>query len=144
MKRRCYLPQYVLDTSAIMAVLKKEPGEDEVLSIIESARGHLVNVPFIALMEVEYNLLRRLPITKVVQSLGTIAGWPITIYESNPEWRSRAAYLKATGRLSLADAWIASLALLLGAELVHKDPEYDSIPGLKALRLPDSLAQEPA
>jgi hypothetical protein len=36
----------------------------------------------------------------------------------------------------VADAWICGLARLLDAELVHKDPEYDTVPDLKALQLP--------
>ena len=35
----------------------------------------------------------------------------------------KAAELKATQLLSLADAWIAACALLHDATLVHKDPE---------------------
>lgn len=54
----------------------------------------------------------------------------------DPEWRKAAARLKARAGLSLGDAWNASLALLLDAELVHKDPEFDDVKGLKSLRLP--------
>jgi predicted nucleic acid-binding protein len=46
------------------------------------------------------------------------------------------ARIKAWGRISLADAWVAALALLNDAELVHKDPEFDSVLGLRALKLP--------
>jgi predicted nucleic acid-binding protein len=87
-------------------------------------------------MEIEYKLLRKAPRAKVNEVLGLVATWPITIRESDPEWRTQAAAVKAAGRISLADAWIASLALLLDAELVHKDPEFDKVPRLKALRLP--------
>jgi predicted nucleic acid-binding protein len=48
-----------------------------------------------------------------------------------------AAEVKSRGGLSVADAWIASLALLHDAELVHKDPEFDAVEGLRAHRLPD-------
>ena len=39
-----------------------------------------------------------------------------------------AAELKATYPLSLADAWIAACARLHGALLVHKDPEFGTLP----------------
>jgi len=39
-----------------------------------------------------------------------------------------AARLKATQRLSLADAWIAAAAELEAATLVHKDPELTALP----------------
>ena len=38
-----------------------------------------------------------------------------------------AARLKATHRVSLADAIIAAYAIRQGATLVHKDPEYESL-----------------
>lgn len=38
--------------------------------------------------------------------------------------------------VSVADAWNASLALLLNAALVHKDPEYERISGLRMVKLP--------
>jgi hypothetical protein len=31
---------------------------------------------------------------------------------------------------------MAALAVLEDAELVHKDPEFDAVPGLRAVRLP--------
>ncbi|MGC2166104.1 MAG: hypothetical protein WA632_08835 [Gallionella sp.] len=36
----------------------------------------------------------------------------------------------------LADAWIAAAALELDATLVHKDPEFENLPGLRKERLP--------
>ena len=48
----------------------------------------------------------------------------------------RAASIKATHRLSLADAWIAATALELDATLVHKDPEFEKLLELKEERLP--------
>jgi predicted nucleic acid-binding protein len=56
--------------------------------------------------------------------------------ESNSDWGRKAAVVKSQGRLSMADAWISSLALMLGAELVHKDPELDALQDLKHRRLP--------
>ena len=41
-----------------------------------------------------------------------------------------AAQIKASHRLSLADAWIAAAALQSGATLLHKDPEFRAIAGL--------------
>lgn len=38
-----------------------------------------------------------------------------------------AARMKATQRLSLADAWIAAVAELKAATLAHKDPEFSAL-----------------
>jgi predicted nucleic acid-binding protein len=85
-------------------------------------------------MELEYKLLRHSE--RVAEhSLALVLNWPVTVQESSPQWRSEAARIKASARVSVADAWIAGLALLLDAELVHKDPEFDAVPELRALRL---------
>jgi predicted nucleic acid-binding protein len=48
-----------------------------------------------------------------------------------------AAEVKSRDGLSVADAWIASSALLHDAELVHKDSEFDAVQGLRSYHLPD-------
>lgn len=134
------MPSYVLDTSAILSVLYYEDGAAEVMKLLDAATSFpqdtLVFVPFIALMETEYQLLRRLNLVEAQETLLLVEEWPMQIEESNPQWRHEAARVKAAGRLSLADAWVASLAILRGSELVHKDPEFDRVQGLRALRLP--------
>ena len=62
-------------------------------------------------------------------------GSGVSVIESNPGWGVLAADVKSRGGLSLADAWIASLALMHDAELVHKDPEFDRVEGLRSFRL---------
>lgn len=130
---------YTLDTSAVLAFVRGEPGEDEVESILLRAKGETSEqllLPFLALMEVEYILLREMPRDDVERNLVTISAWPVEVVESSEAWRRTAALIKARGGLSLADAWVASLALLHDAQLIHKDPVFDGVAGLKALRLP--------
>ena len=136
------MPLYVLDTSAIFSVLYHEDGADQVMEILNTLRGRShqegmgILVPFVALMEVEYWLLRRLSPSEVEESLVLVDSWPIRVRESTPEWRHQAARVKAMSRLSLADAWVAALAILQRGMLVHKDPEFDQVDGLEMLRLP--------
>ena len=138
---------YVLDTSAIMCVLFGEQGASQVMAILTAPQDQdqreesLVIVPFVALMETEYWLLRRLPAREVERTLLLVENWPVTIIESTEEWRHEAARIKAGNRLSLADAWIASLAILHGARLVYKEPEFDPVFGLESLRLPNRSHQ---
>jgi predicted nucleic acid-binding protein len=130
---------YVLDASAILAAFKGEPGHEAVRAVLEAAEletDTAVFVPFVALMEVEYQFLRSMPLRDVEHWINVALNWPIEVVESTSEWRSAAAAVKAVDRVSLADAWVASLALLREAELLHKDPEFDSVAGLKHLRLP--------
>ncbi len=44
--------------------------------------------------------------------------------------------IKATHPLSVADAWIAAVALQLKVTLVHKDPDFENLPELLQERLP--------
>ena len=129
---------YVLDTSALLTVLNNEPGVGAVLDVLEAARSGeaRVYVPFMALMELEYMSLRQRSREATQGILTLVESWPVEIEESTQEWRHEAARAKAGASISLADAWMCSLACLLDAELVHKDPEYDGIRGLRALQLP--------
>ena len=130
-------PSYVLDTSAILAVVLGEPPGRAVLNLLRQARQgrHRIRLPFLALMEAEYKLLRQFLPEEVRISLALVRGWPAEVVESNEEWRHEAARIKASGGLSLADAWIAALAKLSGAQLVHKDPEFDGVAGLRSMKL---------
>lgn len=129
---------FVLDTSAVLTILNREDGLDTVLSLLDKARDGqcIIFIPFLALMELEYLLLRRISPEETMAVLSLVNAWPVQILESTEEWRHQAAKLKSRTPLSVADAWIASLALLQQAELVHKDPEYDQVPGLPILKLP--------
>jgi len=46
------------------------------------------------------------------------------------------AGIKARFQVSLADAWIAAAALEVDAVLVHKDPGFERVDGLKQELLP--------
>jgi predicted nucleic acid-binding protein len=116
-----------------MAVILEEEGAETVTDLIYGPAT--VSLPFVALMEVEYKLLQQDP-RVVDNALALIDSWPIEPIESFYRWRREAARIKASARVSFADAWIASLALLTDAELVHKDPEFESVDGLKVLQLP--------
>jgi predicted nucleic acid-binding protein len=119
-------------------MMRQEPGFETIRDLIERspASGDRILVPFIVPMEVEYTSLRQESREIVDRWLGEIDDWPAAIVESNPRWRRMAAYVKTGFRLSLADAWVAALALLEDAVLVHKDPEFDAVAGLRHLRLP--------
>jgi len=140
------VPSYVLDTSALLTLFREEEGVEQVVRILGD-RGEMVHevgeasrppvyLPFIALMEFEYMTLRKQGLYVMDSAVRLIGSWPVSLVESHADWRKAAARLKSGAGLSLADAWIASLALLLDAELVHKDPEFDQVAGLRALRLP--------
>ena len=106
--------------------------------MLENARseGERVYLPFMTLMELEYQSLRRFGPGATRRVLNLVGAWPVEIVHSTEPWCREAAAVVATVPVSVADAWICALARLLDAELVHKDPEYDAVPDLQALRLP--------
>jgi predicted nucleic acid-binding protein len=62
--------------------------------------------------------------------------WLAETVESTQAWREVAAVVKSRGKISVADAWVAGLALLMDAELVHKDPEFEAVSDLRVVQLP--------
>lgn len=128
---------YVLDTSAVLSVVLDEPDQRRVVSVLNDARngGSTVAIPFLAMMEVEYTLARRFPTESVATWMRLVREWPVSVVESYPDWGHEAAGIKSRGGVSLADAWMAALALLSGSTLLHKDPEFDSVPNLRSMRL---------
>lgn len=128
----------MLDASAILAVLLGEEGAERVMEVLRAAARQeevRVMVPFTALEEIEVFLLRRFP-GEVGGLLALVESWPVQVPESYPQWSREAARLQATLGLSRPRAWAAALALLHDAELVHKDPALEGVPGLRQVRLP--------
>ncbi|QFY91116.2 PIN domain-containing protein [Magnetovirga frankeli] len=131
-------PVYLLDTSALLTARDKEPGWERVAELLYAAwDGKTICLGcFITLMEVYY---------RVWKDENTLAGrsayqgclaLPIQWVHESPALLERAAMLKATHRLSLADAWIAAAALESEAILIHKDPEFESLESVAQERLP--------
>lgn len=125
---------YVLDTTALVSYFKAEPLGAQVRDMLLRQPSDLL-LPFMTVMEAQYVLARTFTPSRVDQFIATLRGLGAPIIESTPAWGAAAARLKAQGGLSLADAWIASLALMHNAELLHNDPEFDKVEGLRSYRL---------
>ncbi len=124
---------YVLDTSALVSYFKDEPEAGQVEVVLRQPNDLMI--PFMTIMELRYVLLRAYSVSHADQIIETLRSCGASIVESSPVWGKQAAAVKARGGLSLGDAWIASLALMHDAELVHKDPEFDRVDGLRSYRL---------
>ncbi len=124
---------YVLDTSAILTVLFQEPEYATVTDLLAS--GEEIFLPFMALMEMHYRLLRNVGAEDAASARRLVGAWPVQVVESDPTWGRVAGEIRAGGGLSMADAWMAALALQRNAQLVHKDKEFDRVAGLRSLHL---------
>ncbi len=128
----------VLDTSAVLSLRGDEPGAHRVEEILqEAALGKLIcHGCFMSLMEVLYRVWKIEGKAAGFSAYSKCLGLPIEWVHESPTLLERAARVKATHPLSLADAWIAATALELGAILVHKDPEFVNLPELQQEQLP--------
>lgn len=129
---------FLLDTSAILTLRDNESGAQRVSELLRNAqKGDLsCHACFISLMEVFYRVWKDEGELAGREAYDDCLALPIQWIHESPELLIRAATIKATHRLSLADAWIAASALEQNAVLVHKDPEFENLSGLMEERLP--------
>ena len=121
------MKRYLLDTSALLTLRDDEAGADMVAELLSQSAQAQCHGCFITLMELLYRVWK-----DEGEQAGRLAyeqaqALPITWVHEDPQLLVRAAAIKATHNLSLADAWIAASALLEGAVLVHKDPEFKKL-----------------
>lgn len=129
---------WLLDTSALLALRDNEAGAERVAALLKSsALGEQRCCGcFMSLMEIYYRVWKDEGVQAGHQAYRNCLALPVDWIHESPALLERAASVKATHSLSLADAWIAASALELGATLVHKDPEFENLPGLLEERLP--------
>jgi len=129
---------FVLDTSALLAARNGEPGVERVKALLHEAQAGQSRclVCFMTLMEVYYRVWKDEGEAAGEAAYHQCLSLPLVWIHETPELLRRAAHVKATHPLSLADAWIAATALEHGATLVHKDPEFEKLPGLRQEILP--------
>jgi len=129
---------FLLDTSALLALRDNEPGAEQVSQLLlQTQNGGLPCYGcFMTLMEVFYRVWKDEGESAGREAYADCQALPIDWLHESPELLIRAASVKATHPLSLADAWIAAAALENSMTLVHKDPEFENLPGLLEERLP--------
>ena len=133
------IPVYILDTSAIIALIEDENGADTIEELLDQADSEdtSILVSFMTFMEVYYTSLKKLGEDKAAQRRRLMDSLPILRVDSTESMGLIASEIKAKYRLSVADAWIAALAKQRNAILVHKDPEFEQIESeIQVLKLP--------
>lgn len=125
----------LLDTSALLALLEDEPGADAVEGHLEDAEAGRTEVfaSFASLTEVYYVTHQEQGVQKAEEFTAIVQGWPVAFVFPDEAMAIAAGKLKARHSISFADAFVAASAQQLGAALVHKDPEYESLAGLVTL-----------
>lgn len=123
--------RYVLDTSALLTFTDGEAGEGTVAKLLNRAQARKVQifVSFISFTECFYVRWQATGEEEALKLLLHLRLLPVERAESDEETSLLSGELKANNSLSLADAWVAALAIAKGARLVHKDPEFEQLAG---------------
>ncbi len=125
---------FVLDTSALLAFVQNEAGAERVDQILRAGRKRDcgVFISFVSMAELYYVSWREAGRSAALELIVNVKALPVTIIESAERLTLLAGSIKATSRLSLADAFIAATASHIGGILVHKDPEFEQVENLVA------------
>ena len=116
----------VLDSHALLKLLRDEAGAETVAQILEKAgqRDQPVHMTEVNYAEVQY-MIRRKDGDAAWQTIaGELVAAPIQFHPADRRLADIAADFKARFKMSLADAFAAALAKEKKAELVTGDPEF--------------------
>lgn len=130
---------FVFDTSALLTFIEDENGSEYIENLLLGAEREeeVIYVSFISLAEVFYITIQEKSESEALRRIKLIQSLAVKVIESNESLNLRAGKLKATNRISLADAFIAALCQEINGILVHKDPEFENLTSsLKEYRLP--------
>lgn len=131
------MASYVLDSFAMVAFFRAESGADEVEKILLGALNgrHQVYLCSINAGEIYYSIWRKNGKAMADLCRTRLLQFDITIIEADLQLTFEAAALKATRKLSFADAHAAALALHLNAILLTGDKEFNSLKDIKEFKL---------
>lgn len=117
---------WVLDSYAVLALLQKEPGAEEVVERLEQAQEGtvLLLMTWVNLGEVLYTVERRRGSGNLPEVLGLLEASALRFVDVDRELTLTAAKIKANHRLAYADAFAAALAIREDARLMTGDPEF--------------------
>ena len=121
----------VLDASALMVYLEKEPGYEKVKDLfIKSAESDKkLLMTAVNVGEVYYVLAKNHGLKEAEEILHLIHTFPIEIVPIDLTLAKQAALFKATKKLPFVDSFAAALAKLRKGELVTSDKDFKAVEG---------------
>lgn len=116
----------VLDASALIAYLEREPGYQKVQGALAKAAEEDKTILMNAVNwgEVYYILARDYDLKKAREIARLVETFPVEIVPADKELAEQAALFKATKSLPYADCFAAALAYLHHGELITGDKEF--------------------
>lgn len=128
---------FVLDTFALVAFFRAEKGADEIEKfLVDALNGkHQLYLCSYNAGEIYYSIWRKDGKTIADACRRKLLQFQITIVEADLQLTFEAATLKATRKLSYADAHTAALALHLNATILTGDKEFNNLRDIKAFKV---------
>ena len=119
----------VLDSHALLALLRDEAGSEMVATLLEKAgqRDRPVHMTEVNYAEVQYIIRRKDGAAAWATIAGELKAAPIEFHPVDRRLADTAADFKARFKLSLADAFAAALAKEKKAELITGDSEFKAL-----------------
>jgi predicted nucleic acid-binding protein len=125
---------FLLDTSAVIAMVDKESGAERVRQIL---RNEHTLIPWVVLLEVSYITRREQGKAEADYRYCLLKHFPsMILWDVSEPILLTAARYKSSHRISFADSLILAYAFQNKARLVHKDPEFESMEGILLETLP--------
>jgi len=120
------MPARVLDSFALIAYFRDEPGAEMMETLLVSAgrKDHPVLMTDVNYAEVKYSILKKDGAAAWAEAAKILPGLPIDFRPTTRALADTAADFKARFKMSLADAFAAALAKEKKAELVTGDVEF--------------------
>jgi predicted nucleic acid-binding protein len=119
----------VLDSFALLAFLRDEPGSDKIGAILERAgeREQPVHMTEVDYADVQYIIRRKDGESAWRVVAGELIAMPIEFHPADRPLADMAADFKTRFQLSLADAFAAALAKHRNAELITGDKDFKQV-----------------
>lgn len=126
------MSDYVLDSFALLALLRLEQGADQVTALLQEAEQGTSRVlmSLISVGEVVYIVERRWGETHLRNFLAHLEAAPIEVAAVDRGRVFAAAHVKAHHPISYADAFAVALAQELEATIITGDTEFHAVEGL--------------
>ena len=120
------MPAKVLDSFALIAYFRDEPGAEAVECLLVTAGKkdsplHMTEVNY---AEVKYSIVKKDGAGAWEEAAKVLQGLPIDFHSTARALADTAADFKARFKMSLPDAFAAALAKEKKAELITGDPEF--------------------
>ena len=123
------MPGKVLDSFALIAYFRDEPGAEVVETLLVTAGKkdsplHMTDVNY---AEVKYSIVKKDGAQAWAEAAKVLQGLPIDFHPTSRAPADTAADFKVRFKISLADAFAAALAKERNTELVTGDPEFKAL-----------------